>query len=85
MDERNSENRCVLLVGMLFMTVFLASLTVGYKLVSFGREIYCGFVFIFPLLFFFGDGLAEIYGPSIAKYMIGSPYYVNLFLFCLPM
>lgn len=45
-------------------------MTVGYKIVAFGNELYCASVLIFPLLFPFSDALAEIYGPGIAKNMI---------------
>lgn len=52
------------------MTLFLASMSVGYKIVAFGSELYCASILIFPLLFPLSDALAEIYGPGIAKNMI---------------
>jgi len=55
---------------MLYMTLFFASITVGYKIVIFGTQLYCASVLIFPLLFPLSDALSELYGAGIAKSMI---------------
>lgn len=60
----------VILLSMIYITLFFASATVGYKIVVFGRELYCASILIFPLLFPFSDALAEIYGSKIAKNLI---------------
>jgi hypothetical protein len=60
----------LLLGGMLYMSLFLASMTMGYKFVAFGQQLYCGSVFIFPWLFPLGDTIAEFYGPELAKNLV---------------
>lgn len=60
----------VVLLSMIYITLFFASATVGYKIVIFGKELYCASVLIFPLLFPFSDALSEIYGSKIAKSLI---------------
>jgi uncharacterized integral membrane protein (TIGR00697 family) len=62
--------KSVILISMLYMTLFFASITVGYKIVIFGTQLYCASVLIFPLLFPLSDALSELYGASIAKSMI---------------
>jgi uncharacterized integral membrane protein (TIGR00697 family) len=62
--------RAVIFISMLYMTLFFASITVGYKIVIFGNQLYCASVLIFPLLFPLSDALAELYGSGIAKSMI---------------
>lgn len=57
----------VLLISMVYMSLFLASLTVGYRFVAFGNQLYCGSVFIFPLLFNISDVVAELYGRKLAE------------------
>lgn len=60
----------IVLISMIYMALFLASMTVGYKIVIFGNHLYCASILIFPLLFPLSDALAEIYGAQIAKSMI---------------
>ncbi|KTC84543.1 MULTISPECIES: queuosine precursor transporter [Legionella] len=60
----------IVLLSMLYMSLFFASVTVGYKIVAFGNQLYCASVLIFPLLFPFSDALTEIYGVQIAKSMV---------------
>lgn len=62
--------KLIVLLSMIYMSLFFASITVAYKIVAFGHELYCASILIFPLLFPFSDALAEIYGPKIAKSMI---------------
>ncbi len=62
--------KSIVFLSMLYITLFLASMTVGYKIVIFGKQLYCASILIFPLLFPLSDALAEIYGASIAKSMI---------------
>jgi len=71
MDSQiNHPDKLIVLLSMLYMSLFLASLTVAYKIVAFGHELYCASILIFPLLFPLSDALSEIYGASIAKSMI---------------
>lgn len=70
MPLKNNENDYILFIGMVYMSLFLASLTVGYKLVAFGHQLYCGSVFIFPLLFNISDVVAELYGRRLARNLI---------------
>lgn len=60
----------IVFLSMLYMSLFFASTTVGYKIIIFGNEIGCASIFIFPLLFPLSDALAEIYGSEIAKSMV---------------
>jgi len=60
----------IVLIGMIYMSLFLASSTLGYKIVAVGSQLYCASILIFPLLFPFSDALTEIYGTKFAKSMI---------------
>jgi uncharacterized integral membrane protein (TIGR00697 family) len=62
--------KLIVLLSMIYMSLFFASITVAYKIVAFGHELYCASILIFPLLFPFSDALSEIYGAKIAKSMI---------------
>ncbi len=66
----NPPEKLIVLLSMLYMSLFFASITVAYKIVAFGHELYCASILIFPLLFPLSDALAEIYGPRIAKSII---------------
>jgi uncharacterized integral membrane protein (TIGR00697 family) len=69
-EEKLIPGKNIVLLSMLYMALFLASMTVGYKIVIFGKQLYCASILIFPLLFPLSDALAEIYGATIAKTMI---------------
>jgi uncharacterized integral membrane protein (TIGR00697 family) len=62
--------KLIVFLSMIYMSLFFASITVAYKIVALGHELYCASILIFPLLFPFSDALAEIYGPKIAKSMV---------------
>ena len=62
--------KVIILLSMIYMTLFFASITVGYKIVTFSGQLYCASVLIFPLLFPFSDALTEIYGVKLAKNMV---------------
>lgn len=66
----NPPDKCIILLSMIYISLFFASITVAYKIIAFGHELYCASILIFPLLFPFSDALSEIYGPAIAKSMI---------------
>ncbi|MCK4870551.1 MAG: queuosine precursor transporter [Gammaproteobacteria bacterium] len=55
---------------MLYLTAMIASITVGYRLISIGHSLESGSVFIFPLTYFFGDIIAEVYGYRVARNLI---------------
>ena len=66
----STPGKSIVLLSMLYMALFIASMTVGYKIVIFGKQLYCASILIFPLLFPLSDALSEIYGARIAKSMI---------------
>lgn len=66
----NIPTKPIVLLSMVYMSLFFASITVGYKIVAFGNQLYCASILIFPLLFPFSDALSEIYGVKIAKSMV---------------
>ena len=68
--KKSVPGRNIVLLSMIYMALFLSSMTVGYKIVIFGKQLYCASILIFPLLFPLSDALSEIYGSSIAKSMI---------------
>lgn len=73
MEEKNNSStpgKSIVLLSMIYMALFIASMTVGYKIVIFGKQLYCASILIFPLLFPLSDALSEIYGAKIAKTMI---------------
>lgn len=59
-----------ILIGMVYMSIFLASVTVGYKVVILGHELFCASVFIFPLLFPLNDAIVELIGIDVALNMV---------------
>lgn len=60
----------LILLCMLFVTVDLASNVVAYKIVIFGPLVQTGAAFIYPLTYFFGDIIAEVYGYKISRQLI---------------
>ena len=57
-------------IALLYVTVYLASCSVAYKLVALGPTLEPGPPFIFPLTYALSDILAEVYGSSITKKII---------------
>jgi uncharacterized integral membrane protein (TIGR00697 family) len=68
--QSETNGKQTIFLSMVYITLFLASMTVGYKIVAFGHELYCASILIFPLLFPFSDALTELYGAKIAKNII---------------
>lgn len=68
--QANSPEKYIVLLSMIYMALFFASITVGYKIVAVGHSLYCASILIFPLLFPFSDALSEIYGAKVAKSMV---------------
>lgn len=59
-----------LTLGLLHITIYLASASVAYKLVSIGTFIEPGPPFIFPLTYAISDIASEIYGSSFSKLLV---------------
>lgn len=68
--KSTAPSKDIVFLSMIYISLFFASITVGYKIVAFGHHLFCASILIFPLLFPFSDALAEIYGSKIAKSMI---------------
>jgi len=65
-------------LGALFVTFSIASVALGYKMISFGGEfVFSGAAFVIPFRYLIGDIIAEIYGYDVAKKQI-----FNLVLCC---
>lgn len=60
----------LLILGMLYMSIFLASLTVGYKLVLIHGQVFCASVFIFSILFPVNDVITELTNFRFTQIMI---------------
>lgn len=60
----------LVLIGMLYATIFFCSFVMGYKTVELYGRIFCSSVFIFPLLFPLNDSITEILGAKISYLMI---------------
>lgn len=89
---RGFDKGCYLIViGMLYITIFFASFVMGYKTVDLNGRILCASVFIFPLLFPINDSLTEILGEKTSYLMIIATIvceflfsYITYFLASLP-
>src|SRR3990167_3338409 len=57
-------------LAFLFLTIYLASDTISYKLVQLGPLLEPGPPFIFPVTYAISNIIAEIYGISAAKRLI---------------
>lgn len=65
------DRECYLIViGMLYITIFFASFVMGYKTVDLNGRILCASVFVFPLLFPINDSLTELLGEKTSYLMI---------------
>ncbi len=62
--------RFILPLAFFFITIYLSSTAVAYKLISLGPMIEPGPPFIFPLSYALMDVIAEVYGYKIAKSFI---------------
>lgn len=60
----------LILLGMLYATLFFSSFIMGYKVVHFYGRIFCASVFIFPLLFPLNDAITELFNVRISYIMI---------------
>lgn len=62
--------RFILPLTMAYLTIYLISASVSYRMVSFGNFQLSGPPLIFPLSYAISDIIAEVYGLSIAKKII---------------
>ena len=60
----------LVLLGMLYTTIFFCSFVMGYKTVDIYGRILCSSVFVFPLLFPLNDSITELLGAKISYAMI---------------
>lgn len=60
----------LVLLGMLYATIFFCSFIMGYKTVDLYGRILCSSVFIFPLLFPINDSITELLGAKVSYLMI---------------
>ncbi len=58
------------IIQMLYVTALLATVVLTYKMVAFGPLLEPGGVFIFPLTYFFGDVIAEVYGYKLSRQLV---------------
>lgn len=68
----------LLVLGALFVTVLLTSNLIAVKLVAFGPLTLPAAVIVFPLSYFFGDVLTEVYGYAVARRVIWLGFACNL-------
>jgi len=60
----------LVLIGMLYATIFFCSFVMGYKTVDLYGRILCSSVFIFPLLFPINDSITELLDAKVSYLMI---------------
>lgn len=60
----------LIIIGMIYSTIFFSSFVMGYKVVNFHNQILCASVFIFPLLFPINDSLTEVFGMNVTYLII---------------
>lgn len=71
--------KCIIPLCLLYMTVYLASASVAYKMVQFGPVLEPGPPFIFPLSYAIADIITEVYGARLAKQIIWMTLACELF------
>jgi queuosine precursor transporter len=69
----------ILILGMINITISLASDVVAYKLINLGPALLPGAPLIFPLTYIIGDIVAEVYGYTLAKKIIWITLVCELF------
>lgn len=57
-------------LASLYLTLILATVVVAYKTLEFGTFLFPGGIFIYPLNYFLGSVIAEIYGFKMSKQLI---------------
>lgn len=60
----------LVLIGMLYATIFFCSFVMGYKTVDLYGRILCSSVFVFPLLFPINDSITALLGAKTSYFMI---------------
>lgn len=69
-DARSMNFRYLLPLTMLYLTIYLISVSIAYKMVNIGIALDPAPPFIFPLTYAISDIIAEVYGLGIAKKVI---------------
>jgi uncharacterized integral membrane protein (TIGR00697 family) len=69
-EPRSINLKFIIPLALLYLTIYLASCSVAYKMVALGVMILPGPPFIFPLSYAIGDIIAEVYGYTLAKQII---------------
>lgn len=64
------KNVYLVLIGMLYSTIFFCSFIMGYKTVDLYGRILCSSVFVFPFLFPINDSITELLGSKTSYLMI---------------
>lgn len=60
----------LVLIGMLYATIFFCSFVMGYKTIDLYGRILCSSVFVFPFLFPINDSITELLGAKVSYLMI---------------
>lgn len=70
LNSRIPYYKCVVALSMLYVTMYIASYPVVYKIVKLGPVIETGAIFLFPMCYAISDIVAEVYGYRIARQMV---------------
>lgn len=68
--EKVASYKFIILLSTLYITVNLTAVVLSYRLMSFGHLTLPGGTIIFPLSYFLGDVIAEVYGYKISRQLI---------------
>ena len=68
--ESKNRDFFLVLIGMIYITIFFSSFVMGYKTVKLFNHTFCASIFVFPLLFPINDSISEILGKKTSYYMI---------------
>jgi queuosine precursor transporter len=74
--------KCIVVIAMVYLTMYIASYPVAYKVVQIGPIIETGAIFLFPFCYSLGDVVAEVYGYKISRQMIWVSTICG-FIFCI--
>lgn len=76
-----SQHKFLIFISMLYISLMIISGEFVHRIISFGNLVEPGGILIFPLTYFLGDAIAEIYGYDIAKNVLYSSLVVQILFF----
>ena len=74
------QNKFILLLSFLYLNLILLSNIIGSKLTSLGSFEFPAVLYFFPITFILGDVITEVYGYSVARFVIWLGFFSNFLI-----